>query len=318
MRIELITIKETGITTAIVYNNTIGGLVMDTQSILPSSLFPQAFLKNEGEDEHTSARNSDVEGNRQHRLQRLNELASDTYHPDRDDKRESVGSTTEMAFQSYATRTSHSADIEVRTQEGDIVTISLNELAENSQSALQARDGNNSLSVYSKSSSYSSSFSLSIEGDLNEDELKSINDLIKKMTKVSDKFFDGNIAGAFKHASKIGFNTEQIAGFSMDLNRERSVQAISAYQQTTRPEQNINTDLLEQANEFLAETKDFLADANAMLDFLEQPKKGFDDLFSGVGQMYQEENPAVDNLDQRAFLDMIQNISSNVFNGDEE
>ncbi len=31
--------------TATVYNNTIGGLVMDTQSILPSSLFPQSYLK---------------------------------------------------------------------------------------------------------------------------------------------------------------------------------------------------------------------------------------------------------------------------------
>ncbi len=318
MRIELITIKEAGITTAIVYNNTIGSLVMDTQSILPSSLFPQAFLKNDAEDEYTSTQNEDVEGNRHHRLQRLNELASDTYHPDRHDKRESVGSMTEIAFQSYASRTSHLADIEVRTQEGDIVTISLNELSENSQSELQGKQGNSSLSAYSESSSYSSSFSLSIEGDLNEDELKSINDLIKKMTKVSDKFFDGNIAGAFKHASKIGFNTEQIAGFSMDLNRERSVQAISAYQQTTRPEEHINTDLLEQANEFLAETKDFLSDANAMLDFLEQPKKGFDDLFSGVGQMHHEENPAVDNLDQQAFLDMIQNISSNVFSGAEK
>jgi hypothetical protein len=31
--------------TATVYNNTIGGLVMDTQSILPSSLFLQSYLK---------------------------------------------------------------------------------------------------------------------------------------------------------------------------------------------------------------------------------------------------------------------------------
>lgn len=186
-------------------------------------------------------------------------------------------------------------------------------MAENSQAELQARQGNNSLSTYSESSSYSSSFSLSIEGDLNEDELKSINNLIKKMTKVSDKFFDGNTVGAFKHASKIGFNTEQIAGFSMDLNRETSVQAIAAYQQTTRPEQNINTDLLEQASDFLAQTKDFLADANAMLDFLEQPKKGFDDLFSNIGQMHHDGDPVADSSGQQAFLDMINNISSDVF-----
>jgi hypothetical protein len=80
-----------------------------------------------------------------------------------------------MEFQSYASRTSHSAAIEIRTQEGDIVTIKLSELLENSQAELQAKQGNNNLSIFAESSSYSSSFSLSVEGDLNEEELKSIN-----------------------------------------------------------------------------------------------------------------------------------------------
>ncbi|NOQ17225.1 MAG: hypothetical protein GQ581_09210 [Methyloprofundus sp.] len=307
-------IKEVELITAKVYNNTIGGLVMDTQSILPSSLFPQSFLNDVDLKEHRQKGDGSVEENRQHRLQRLNELASDVYHTDRDDEQKHVGTaTTEMGFQSYASRTSHSAEIEVRTQEGDIVTINISELAESSQSEFQARQGNNSLSIYSETSSYSSSFSLSVEGDLNEDELKSINDLVKQMTKVSDKFFDGNTVSAFKHANKIGFNTEQLSGFSMDLNRERSVQAVSAYQQTTVPEQNINTDLIKQAGDFLAQTKEFLADANAMLDFLEQPQEGFDGLFAGIGQMHQEENPVEDKLGQQAFLDMINNISSDVF-----
>jgi len=312
-------IKEVGLMTDTVYNNTIGGLVMDTQSILPSSLFPQSYRNDVDSKEHHHAREQGVEENRQHRLQRLNELAGDVYHTDRDDDRKDVGTaTTEMGFQSYESRTSHSAEIEVRTQEGDIVTINISELAENSQAALQAKQGNNSLSIYAETSSYSSSFSLSVEGDLNEEELKSINELVKKMTKVSDKFFDGNIAGAFKHANKIGFNTDQIAGFSMDLNRERSMQAVSAYQQTTVPEQNINTDLLKQAGDFLAQTKEFLADANAMLDFLEQPQEGFDGLFAGIGLMHHEENPVEDNLGQQVFLDMIKNVSSGVFSDAEE
>jgi hypothetical protein len=48
-------------------------------------------------------------------------------------------------------------------------------LLENSQAELQAKQGNNNLSIFAESSSYSSSFSLSVEGDLNEEELKSIN-----------------------------------------------------------------------------------------------------------------------------------------------
>jgi hypothetical protein len=291
---------------------------MNTQSISPSYFLPQSHLKETDLDEHTQSRGKEVEENRRHSLQRLNKLADDVSRPNREEDLYTQMATTEMAFQSYETRTSHSADIQITTQEGDVVTISMSELLESSQAQLQAKQGGNSLDMYAETRHSSSNFSFSVEGDLNEDELKSINKLIKKMTKVSDKFFDGNTAGAFKHAMKMGFNTEQISGFSMDLNREQSIQAVTAYQQTTMPEQNINTDLLKQASDFLAETKDFLSDTNRMLDFIEQPREGFDSLFAGLGQMHHDENPIENALGQQAFLDMINNISADVFSNNDE
>jgi len=288
---------------------------MDTQSIGSSHFFPQSYLKDADVKEHGQERKNGVEENRRHSLQRLNELAGDVHHRNRPQEVESSSSvTTEMALQTYAERTSHSADIQVTTQEGDVVTISLQELSAKSQSEFQAQQGGNSLSIYSESSSYASSFSFSVEGDLNEEEQKSLTDLINKMTKVSDKFFKGDAVGAFKHAQKIGFDSDQIAGFSMDLNRQKSVQAVAAYQQTTVPDQNVNTDLLQQASDFLAQTKDFLADANAMLDFLEQPQQGFNDLFAGLAETQPvEPNPIEDKKGQDAFLDMMNNVSSEIF-----
>jgi len=298
---------------------------MDTQSVVPSILFPQSYLKDDAAkhqdrkdidlDRRHHQEDNNVDDNSRQQLQGLNELASDVYHRSPVEEQTQAMATTEMAYQSYASRTSHSAEIQVTTQEGDVITINIQELAESSKSQLQAEQGGNSFSLYNESSLSSSSFSLSIEGDLNQDELKSLNKLIKDITKVSDKFFDGNIDSAFKHAQKIGFDSDQISGFSMDLNRQKSVEAVAAYQQTTVPEQNINTDLLKQAADFLTETKNFLADANAMLDFLDQPQKGFNDLFAGIGQMQvDEQNPIEDSKGQQAFLDMVNNVSNDIFN----
>lgn len=226
--------------------------------------------------------------------------------------------SSKMAMQSYSTSTSHSADIQVTTQEGDVVTINLNQSASNSRSSFYAEQGNNKIAAYEETSSYASGFSLSIEGDLNEDEQKSLTELINKMTKVSDKFFKGNINAAFKHAQKIGFDTEQISGFSMSLNKEKSIQAVAAYQQIAMPEQNVNTDLLKQASDFLTQTKEFMADTQAALDSLSDPKQAFADLFSGIGQMHLGTQETLDSDKGDAlFLKIIGNIGDKLL-GDKE
>ncbi|NOR68474.1 MAG: hypothetical protein GQ532_02050, partial [Methylomarinum sp.] len=130
---------------------------------------------------------------------------------------------------------------------------------------------------------------------------------------VSDKFFKGDVESAFKHALKVGFDTEQIASFSMDLSREKSVQAVAAYQQTIVPEQNVNTDLLKQAGDFLAQTKAFMADTGAMLESLAEPKQAFADLFAGVGQMNKATSEELDGSNESLFLKMIENITHDIF-----
>jgi len=284
---------------------------MNTQSLSPSFFSPQPILR----DSHTDKGNSShsqhkgVEAGRHHSFQ--NKLNDDSYHSS--ERIEPRLVSAEMAVQGVARSVSHSAEIQVTTQQGDVVTISLNQSASSSRSAFQAEQGDSKVSAYSESYSYESGFSMSIEGDLNEDEQKSLTDLINKMTKVSDNFFKGNVESAFKHALKVGFDTEQIASFSMDLSREKSVQAVSAYQQTIVPEHNINTDLLKQAGDFLAQTKVFLVESDAMLDSLAEPKQAFTDLFAGIGQMNNVIPEQVDDASKPLFLKMIENITHDIF-----
>ncbi len=216
--------------------------------------------------------------------------------------------STELSLQNKVQSVQHSADIQIKTQEGDIVTINLHEAVKQSSSRFSAERGNESIDIYSASKSYQSSFSFSVEGDLSEQEQESLADLINKISKISEKFFKGNVQAAFNHAQKVGFDTEQIAGFSLDLNRQRSVQAIAAYQQTMQPEQTVNRDLLEQANAFLAESKNFLAEGLEQISVFPEPEKLFVDLSSSIGEMQRQIESA-----QNLYLDMIEHLKDDLF-----
>ncbi len=290
---------------------------MYAQSFSPSFSLPQPFLRGEDSVNHHS-RDKGIDDDKQNKL--FSRPVADSYEPTQlGEMANSRDISSRMAMQSLSTSTSHSADIQVTTKEGDVVTISLNQSASSSRSSFYAEQGNNKIAAYEESSSYASGFSMSIDGDLNEDEQKSLTELINKMSKVSDKFFNGNINAAFKHAQNIGFDTEQISGFSMSLNKEKSIQAVAAYQQTAMPEQNINTDLLKQASDFLTQTKEFMADTRAALDSLSDPKQAFADLFAGIGQMHLEAQEELDSdKDDALFLKIIENIGDELLDNKED
>ncbi|MCF6249683.1 MAG: hypothetical protein L3J75_00235 [Methylococcaceae bacterium] len=291
---------------------------MFTQSLASSFSFPQPTVRGFEADQQSHARNNGLAAEKPNIPQ--NRLLEDTYQPtppptQQTDTNNSEVVSSKMAVLGLATSKSQSVDIQVTTQEGDVVTISLNQSVSSSVSAFQAENENTKVTAYAEDHALESSFSMSIEGDLNDNEQESLAKLIKKMSKVSDKFFKGNIESAFKHAQKVGFDTEQIAGFSLDLKMDKSVQAVAAYQQTTMPEQNINTDLLKQAGDFLAETKAFMADTGAMLDSFSEPKQAFTDLFSAVAQLDGGADKEIDNNsgDQALFSKMIEHITNALF-----
>ena len=225
----------------------------------------------------------------------------------------SVGEST-MAFQSLATQASRSAEIQIETQEGDIVTVSFNQSISSSRSALQIDQAGSSLGAFQESHEESSGFNITVEGDLNKDEQKSLKKLMKNMHKVSNAFFHGNGKAAMKHAQKMGFNTEQIAGFSMDLSMQKYVQAVAAYQQTREPEQAMNTDVLSQVGNFINQAKDLLADVDAALQSLADPKRTFNDLFAEIGLLMNDESEA-QGADQ-LLAGLIDNISTGIFGKD--
>lgn len=279
---------------------------MNIHSLSSSFSFPQPSVK--GHENNHPSKDNGVEGGK-HR----NRTDHDSFQPSRRLETKDTGVvSSKMSLQAISTSISHTADIQITTKQGDVVTISLNESLNTSQGELQAEQGEDNITAFNKNIETVSGFTISIEGDLNEDEQESLANLINKMSKVTDKFFKGNAHAAFKHAQKVGFDTEQIAGFSMDLRQEKSVQAVTAYQQTAMPEHNVNPDLLKQAGDFIAETKEYMADTGAMLESIAQPKQAFTDLFTAIAQMNVDSE--LDSEDgQPLFMKMIENIGRDIF-----
>lgn len=129
--------------------------------------------------------------------------------------------TTEI---DYEGRDSRNFSFELRTQDGDVVTITAS--AERSVSAgyqsvnYGDQYTNVSMRGLQMEASSSSAFSFSVQGDLDEGELGAIGDLMAKVGDLSETFFAGDIAGAFDMAMELGFDGEEIASFSLNLKHE--------------------------------------------------------------------------------------------------
>ena len=136
---------------------------------------------------------------------------------------------------------SESTSVQIQTQDGDIISINLSQLyaslEESSRSS--SRNGNNaySLSNHSQSSISASQYQYSIEGELDEDEVKALTDLLVQIEGLAEQFFSGDFQGAFENALTLGFDSSEIASFSLNLNITQ-VEQISTYERISNATQN--------------------------------------------------------------------------------
>lgn len=146
---------------------------------------------------------------------------------------EAVSQVAAMSTSSSYRREDYS-QIQMTTQEGDVVSLNLYSLSASEQGEAASMSENGLSYSRFESSSHAFAFDYSVEGDLNDDELAAIQDMMKSVGEVSDLFFDGDVAGALQRGFDMGFDATQLANFSMTLETSqtmKSSQAVSAYGQ---------------------------------------------------------------------------------------
>ncbi len=115
-------------------------------------------------------------------------------------------------------------------------------------------------------------FSVSVDGDLDDDELNAIGNLLNKVENLSANFFEGDLDLAFSQASNLGYDTSEIVGFSLNLKHVEIEKVRAAYQEflPTNNEQNKQVEsLLDKLKPIGDFTKDLIDAAQVASKFSE-------------------------------------------------
>ena len=140
-----------------------------------------------------------------------------------------------LASSSYQYASASSFSFQLTTAEGDKVTISASSSQAFSSQYVQGVAGSNESYTLAEtmSASYSSTreSSWSIQGDLNDDEMQAIEDLLGQINKLAGEFFNLNLDEAFNQALALGYDQEHITAFSLNLTQVEVQRVSTAYQQ---------------------------------------------------------------------------------------
>lgn len=111
--------------------------------------------------------------------------------------------------------------LEVYTRDGDRVSISFQDTL---QAGYEIGSGREAYAV-----GMNNQFSLSVEGELDADELKAIGDFLGRVDELAGQFFGGNLDAAFERASSLQIDDSELASFALNLNQVQTVHVQEVY-----------------------------------------------------------------------------------------
>ncbi len=171
------------------------------------------------------------------------------------------------------------SDFSVRTRDGDEVQISFGMREDTSKASFILENGSSqSKLVYQQTTS----FSMQVKGDLDEDELKAIGNLVAQADDVANLFYRGDIEQAYEKALDIGYDNKELQSFALQLTKVESSQKIQKYGEVQQYSEVPSADLkapkavaeylnkvlngMKQATEQLGSEEDFNSIINSLVN----------------------------------------------------
>jgi hypothetical protein len=114
-----------------------------------------------------------------------------------------------------------SFSLEVQTREGDTVTIVVDSRMAASVTAEPGRTETEIINAQS--------LSFRVEGQLNDEEMAAIRQLVGKAEQLSNSYYGGDLETALSLAQELQLDAGEISGYSLDLGQTVQAQALSAY-----------------------------------------------------------------------------------------
>jgi len=196
------------------------------------------------------------------------------------------GSTNIAAYSERFAAQAETFDMEVTTRDGDRLRISIAQASANwSQSGVVASSNSNGSSVVASSQSGSlqiGAWQVSVEGELDDEERAALEKLFGQVQDLSNKFYAGDLSGAFDRAMALEMDGEQLASMSLRLTQTTVRQATDAYsavaQDGGQAASAVNSSLIDYAQgllDALRSANQVVEEGTAKTSLLDMLKGGF-------------------------------------------
>jgi hypothetical protein len=180
------------------------------------------------------------------------------------------GSTNIAAYSERFAAQAETFEMSVTTRDGDRLRISIAQASANwSQSGVVASSNGNGSSVVASSQSGSlqiGAWQVSVEGELDDQERAALEKLFGQVQELSNKFYSGDLSGAFDRAMALEMDGAQLASMSLRLTQTTVRQATDAYsavaQEGGQAASAVNSSLIDYAQGLL----DALRSANQVVE----------------------------------------------------
>lgn len=187
----------------------------------------------------------------------------------------------------YGVQESRSFSLKLRTADGDGVTIRLS----TERAGMAQYAASNTGASLTRQGSQAEGFQFSVDGELDEGEMRALTDLLQQVGDISEEFFAGDLDSAFKLASELSFDSAEISTFDLawNMNRSEAAQVAPLAGQPDKPASFAPnfSGLTPRANGF-AES---IHRAGNYAERLGQPRSLVADLLDWVARSHQTEKP---------------------------
>ena len=130
-------------------------------------------------------------------------------------------------YQAY--NLSNQFDLQITTQDGDVITINAGYEFGKEESYSEYRDRGSYQSNYQSYEFESYQMSYMVEGELDDDELAALDDFFNQVGELADTFYSGDIQAAFDIAMALEYDKSELASFSLNLSHQESYQMAESY-----------------------------------------------------------------------------------------
>lgn len=116
-------------------------------------------------------------------------------------------------------------ELQIHTQEGDTITLSIASKSAASIQNIQAGNGSVQLSSTDIQTFTSNRVTISVHGDLNANELQAVQALVGQVNQLTDDYFGGDVNAALAQAGSLNFDSSHLTDYSLHLALQQTFAA---------------------------------------------------------------------------------------------